>query len=227
MKLYENIVIGSFLFELGVRMAKRRPDLPLISTNLLQQTPMDGPLADVLLANAAMCRLIEFKRKANKSTKELQKRQSLEQSLLRSKNSAKALEISRRSHWLIGIDDKDISNTLFNAHAVPYIDFVRETTSFTLSAFADKTAAEACGAPDPVLAEWNQRYLRFIAKYYRESIATSGSSALLVAFSEQSQLLWIAVPDIGYLFMESQELQQSLGIEIQSRGKSPGYSYGV
>lgn len=60
--LYENIVIGNYLFDLGVRMAKLRPTLPLVSVNLLQQTPADRLLGDVLLANAGVCRLIEFKR---------------------------------------------------------------------------------------------------------------------------------------------------------------------
>ena len=41
-----------------------------ISVNLLQQTPLDTSLGDVLLAKARVVRLIEFKREANKDRKE-------------------------------------------------------------------------------------------------------------------------------------------------------------
>jgi hypothetical protein len=60
LRVYENIVIGNFLFDLGVRMAKLRAEFPLVSVDLLQQTPSDMRLGDVLLANAGVCRLIEL-----------------------------------------------------------------------------------------------------------------------------------------------------------------------
>ena len=49
MKLYENIVIGNFLYGLGFAIAKRTAscDFPSI-VNLLQQTPDDAVLGDLL-----------------------------------------------------------------------------------------------------------------------------------------------------------------------------------
>ncbi len=50
-KLYENVVIGNFLYGLGVSVgAQLRGHVLPASVNLLQQTPEDKALADVLLS---------------------------------------------------------------------------------------------------------------------------------------------------------------------------------
>ena len=68
----ENTVIGTFIFSLGqaVGLLSCEP----IGVELLQQTPLDTSLGDVLIAKATFVRLIEFKRELNKSPKEHAKR---------------------------------------------------------------------------------------------------------------------------------------------------------
>ncbi len=68
MKLYENVVIGNFLYGLGVSVgAQLRGHILPASVNLLQQTPEDKALADVLLSFPGTLRLIEFKSADNRS----------------------------------------------------------------------------------------------------------------------------------------------------------------
>lgn len=65
MKLYENIVIGNFLYGLGYSVGTKKGGNEVFSVvNLLQQTPADKELGDVLLEFPGVVKLIEFKNKA-------------------------------------------------------------------------------------------------------------------------------------------------------------------
>ena len=61
---YENIIVGNFLFGLGIDVGLKNDESATrsICANLLQQTPYDTRLCDVLLVNSRFFRLIEFKR---------------------------------------------------------------------------------------------------------------------------------------------------------------------
>lgn len=64
MKLYENITIGNFLFSLGYSIRDKQRDSGMGaagSVNLLQQTPADQLLGDVLVKFSGVVRLLEFK----------------------------------------------------------------------------------------------------------------------------------------------------------------------
>jgi hypothetical protein len=80
-------------------MARLRPDLPIVSINLLRQIPMDQILGDVLLANPGVCRLIEFNRHARLTKKEFRKLDALHKALDGSDRSDFARAISRSVHW--------------------------------------------------------------------------------------------------------------------------------
>jgi hypothetical protein len=79
MKLYENVVIGNFLFALGFhthRVAPASGTLPVM-INLLQQTPEDKNLGDVLLQLPGTVRLLEFKARSGRKRKERQRQAQL------------------------------------------------------------------------------------------------------------------------------------------------------
>ena len=71
LNLYENVVIGNFLYGLGfaVRAKSNGGIVPSI-VNLLQQTPANKQLTDVLLEFPGVVRLIEFKQRSNRANKE-------------------------------------------------------------------------------------------------------------------------------------------------------------
>jgi hypothetical protein len=126
LKLYENVVIGGYLFDLGVRMAKLRPDLPLVSVNLLQQTPSDRLLGDVLFANAAVFRLIEFKRAGELTRKERKKLAILQKGVINNNLEMDLTDLSREVHWYIEIDEPRVLGEPVISRACPYLDFDKD-----------------------------------------------------------------------------------------------------
>lgn len=96
---YENIVIGNFLYGVGLAIGLRsRGNVPPASTNLLQQTPLDESLADVLFDTSGIVRLLEFKRSKNRDTKEVSKHAAITVALSPHANLQK---ISRKVHWYV------------------------------------------------------------------------------------------------------------------------------
>lgn len=117
---YENIVIGHFLLSVGVRLGldNQNGDIPWVCSSLLQQTPLDTRLGDVLVFNSSFFRVIEFKRASNDAAKELQKLESLSVALGVPKLKA-LTDVSRRIHWYV---KSDTCNSL-QTWVVPYLDF--------------------------------------------------------------------------------------------------------
>jgi hypothetical protein len=220
LNLYENIVIGNFLFNLGVRMAKLRPHLPPVSVNLLQQTPLDKSLADVLLANAGLCRLIEFKRKGKLTTKETMKLTALRDGL----RTAPGYEThSRQIHWFVQIDEPKMLGELLVTKACPYLDFSDDPEFIDINAFAQSIAQEAClETPDDELRSLRARHIRWVAKTFtniertakeaEEEKASTGT--LAIAVDENGRTSWFAVPSIEYVLMTRYELSRELGLGL-------------
>src|SRR5437588_9875109 len=101
MDIYENIVIGTFLYNLGLEIGLRgRSALDLSTAPIqLQQTPLDPSFGDVLIANPRVVRLIEFKRAAARVKKEKAKLRVLRR-ILKSL-PAEFEELSRQVHWYV------------------------------------------------------------------------------------------------------------------------------
>jgi hypothetical protein len=72
---YENLILGNFLFGLGLELGLNQEHAPVPSTlvNLHQQTNLDTRLCDVLILNSRFFRMFEFKRTANDREKEKSK----------------------------------------------------------------------------------------------------------------------------------------------------------
>jgi hypothetical protein len=96
----ENAVISNFILGLGHALGTRLVPFEPIGVELTQQTPLDPLLGDLLIANARLVRLIEFKRELNRSPKEQGKLVVLKRLLLTEAYSH--LEsISRKNHWFV------------------------------------------------------------------------------------------------------------------------------
>src|SRR4051794_36391557 len=104
-------------------MAKLRPDLPVVSVNLLQQTPSDRLLGDVLLANAAVWRLIEFKRAGKLTRKERRKLSVLRNGVSNNNLELDLSPLSREIHWYIEIEEPKVLGKPLVSRACPYLDF--------------------------------------------------------------------------------------------------------
>lgn len=116
MKLYENVTIGNFLFALGYSIRDKQPRRQLQgSINLLQQTPADELLGDVLLKFKGVVRLIEFKAEGADLTKELGKHAALQVAL----EDKGLVDISKDVHWFV--ETKATEHTL-GLRTLPYLD---------------------------------------------------------------------------------------------------------
>ena len=133
MKLYENVVIGNFLYGLGFALGSqlRSGQLPSM-VNLLQQTPDDKRLGDLLMAFPGTVRLIEFKTEANKSKKEAGRHQFLSRIFSEKLDELPDLPgTSRRVHWYI--ETAPLPSAALSARIEPYLDAFGEGARHGLS----------------------------------------------------------------------------------------------
>lgn len=141
MDILENVIVGNFLFGFGVKMGIGHGVAPIepVSVNLLQQTPLDTVLGDVVVGNGRFFRIIEFKRAANNSNKEIGKWRRLSAGL--TAESAMDLEkLSRKIHWYVRSDFREDRKDI---QVVPYLDFPTMAAPMTLPEFIDLTAKDA------------------------------------------------------------------------------------
>jgi hypothetical protein len=217
MDIYENIIIGNFLFGLGASMGIRHNHAPVdqISINLLQQTPFDPYLGDVMVTSARIYRLIEFKRLENDSIKELSKRDVIDDAL-KAKGMGKLNDISRRIHWYIEsrfhskprnrtqVEMVEVENQV---RVFPYLDFTRPQEAINLTDFIEKTARDATYSEmDEDELNTSREYVKFISGLYHGSKA--GSGALLIVVTGSGALRYVAVNNIRDLFLKPEIVRE-------------------
>lgn len=202
---YENIVIGNFLYGLGLAMG-RHPQGVRGCVNLLQQGPLDPVLGDVMLQFPAVWRLIEFKRDGADLGKEQVKLQMIEGA---TKDNEPLRAVSRAVHWFVVSGDRrkkgDSAHETFPIKVRPYLDMAsKEAGGTTLEDFAEDIVQQACAG------EWTSHdqldlYMEFITLFGQlRGLNTSG---LLVGFSGQGGLTYVPVPDVSDLRGTAQMLR--------------------
>jgi hypothetical protein len=198
---YENILIGNFLFSLGLVIGSRSTKPIPAAVNLLQQTPLDGPLGDVIIECPGLVRLIEFKRKSNKSPKEPAKRALLEAAL---QVTPRLFGVSRKIHWYIESSEAPLT---WKTEIFPYIDFDKprkHQTSFI--AFVEDLAMAAIDVvEDEFPPEDIALYLRTVSMSSKKS---GTSSALLVFISREGLLNHIVLEDLRDISTALKTLKQ-------------------
>lgn len=161
MKLYENVVIGNFLYGLGFAIRARLASGSLSGVvSLLQQTPADTLLGDLMLEFPGVLRLIEFKSNANKSNKEQVRHNALRsQVAIGSTREA----ISRKVHWYIETAPSEIPGQAFTCRIVPYLDaFAKGAGCDSLESFIDTLAAQAIVEEPPADRAEEAQYLEWV-----------------------------------------------------------------
>lgn len=189
---YENIIIGNFLYGLGFNVARLSGStVPPACINLLQQTPLDSKLSDVLINLGGAVRLLEFKRTSNKSDKEENKAEILRLVL---REQPHLIPVSRAVHWhvlsgLTGVA-QDVDVTLSK-----YIDIAAEAEVMTLAAFTSITAHKMIREPE---LEPSQRLVDAYLKCVVEMASASGSSngGIVVHVSDEGEIRYIALRDL-------------------------------
>lgn len=202
MDIYENIVIGNFLFGLGANMGRhsKMENLPF-SVNLLQQTPFDKSIGDVLLQGARVLRIIEFKRAKNDDAKEASKLLHLRRTLSLPENRD-LVGISRKVHWFIKSRGGD--NRL-DIQIVPYLDFMLPQQAETdLQRFIEEIIEAAHSSLDH--AEHYARYLKVVA--YSQGSISGSSGGLIVCINEEGKVSYVVVDDLRDLRLTLSKLHE-------------------
>ncbi len=162
MAIYENIIIGNFLFALSLKIGAYREGtfVPGLGVHLMQQTPLDVVLGDVLLAGPRSIALLEFKRAADRRSKESRKLVALA-ALLRNATFSALQDISRDMHFYV--ETSDVMEKGFS-RVLPYLDLSMNDTGSTLEQLIDELASRARSgiAMSQAQMEACQRYLELV-----------------------------------------------------------------
>ncbi len=183
MKLYENIVIGNFLYALGFAVRARRPsEVTASAINLLQQTPADTLLGDLLLEFPGVVRLIEFKAEDNRASKERGRHRKLSAGL---EGNPELQAVSRDVHWYVETASSAEHGVL--ARVVPYLDaFPREKAKRDrLETFIERLAQEVAEDRPRIRADREAAYLRWVKMTQGDGVVGSGG-LILVADADGS-----------------------------------------
>lgn len=198
---YENVVIGNFLYGMGLSLGSRAGHAaPLASINNTQQTPLDPMLADVWVTFPGVCRLLEFKRNdvsKESRQKDLDKRDALAIGLA---DTPELLAVSRRVHAFVEVAGSATEG--IDVRLTPFIDFdQRDAERLTLAQYIDRFTNEAL---EPSSAEPSReevsRYLNLVAELAKDSDASTGG--LMVHVTEDGVLHYIPLADIRDLDMQ-------------------------
>lgn len=204
MKVYENVIIGNFLYGLGISIGNLTKGDNFVSVvNLLQQTPDDVTLSDLLYSSPGMLMIIEFKLTQNVDgkKKEREKQQKLEKHL--TEIQPELIPVSREVHWYI---EADTSNNYLATEITPYIDaFKLPNSPNDMSEFLKRTAVLAVkGGYVCTMEEMNQ-YIATLAMVHGEKGSGSGgvkSGGIFAKITPEGSITYMQTESIYELVMK-------------------------
>ena len=197
MKVYENVIIGNFLYSLGFSIRSqldRATAFPSV-VNLLQQTPVDKELGDVLLTFPGLVRLIEFKMKGASLKKEKMRHQTLSIAL-RGEN-ARLVETSKSVHWYVELSAKSSEAPLVS-RVVPYLDAFCTDVALrpgSIEEMVEQTAREAVLDTSELSREQARAYLDLVRLTLGKG-KPAGASGLLLVMDGKGGVHFAQVQDI-------------------------------
>ncbi|WP_444898814.1 hypothetical protein ACJJIX_13155 [Microbulbifer sp. VAAC004] len=180
MKLYENVIIGNFLYGLGHAIGSEVRNKETLSViNLLQQTPADKELGDVLLEYPGIVRLIEFKNRSGSFKKEKRRHSQLKAAL---GNNIKYKNISKSIHWYVETESFDeccVNNIK------PYLEaFDDEIKSrFTLETFIEEIKQDVIHSDSIFSRDDYKDYLSLVSRC--QGTGEVGTGGIVIAVSEK------------------------------------------
>jgi len=209
MKLYENVVIGNFLYGLGFAVCSRMESGAMPSMiNLLQQTPADRALSDVLLEFPGFVRLIEFKERSNKSTKERARHTKLAAAL---GTDDQMKGISRDMHWFV---ETSPSEKTVVSRIVPYLDaFPSDHSTHSFTKFIEDTAQAAVVGATSYGPEEQRKYLNLVK--FCQGAESVGTGGLLIAIDREGNLRYAQLADMLQLRLQDKEVVTQIQLALE------------
>ncbi|WP_341808970.1 hypothetical protein WMO32_11785 [Xanthomonas oryzae pv. oryzicola] len=216
MKLYENVVIGNFLFGLGCGIGGRlQSELLPASVNLLQQTPQDKLLGDVLLSFPGTLRLIEFKARGSSLKKERAKHRRLSLAMTARPGM---LDVSRQVHWYVETAPSEVLGikALFQPYLEAFaVDAMRHGAVLEFERFIAKTVDEVLAHRHMEVPEQVRDYLALLRWCHGDG--KNGAGALMIVVGASGAIHYVELKDMTELRMEHRhwlEYQQELVLEL-------------
>lgn len=204
MKIYENIIIGNFLFALGYTISSKYGQAPFAGKiSLIQQTPADRPLGDLMASLNNHIYLIEFKEASNPSKKENQKFNNLKR-IIDQPEYKYLLAISRKMHWYIetSVTPKNFNQQTLISHIAPYLD--RELKIHGLDQFVEQIANEVTKPNTEKNISDSELYLQFVRKTLGGDSAF-GTGGLLLTVNSAGEINYLPIEDLMELRMTYRE----------------------
>lgn len=217
MKIYENVIIGNFLYGLGVSVGlkvklEENKKYPAV-INLLQQTPSDKLLGDMVLEFPGVVRVIEFKNKHNPSDKESIRVKALNMALSSQKRMQ---QISREIHWYIETEpfEEICANKI-----VPYLDAYNGTLSqYQLEEFIMSITSEMVSRTPNISHKEQKAYLDLIAKCQNGTGSGSdkvGTGGLIVSVSKEG-IQYVEFSRIEQLRLQHKDFKHEMDIKCKT-----------
>lgn len=229
MKLYENVVIGNFLYGLGHSIGNATREKRQLSViNLLQQTPADKQLGDMLLEFPGTVRLIEFKNRKSSLTKE---KDRCKQLTIQIGENQELQKISRDIHWYVETEPfKEMCLNNIN----PYLDaFSGNESTYTIESFIESITRSVIEPDNNVPAAELETYLALVSTCQGDG--NIGTGGLIVSVGEDG-IRYLQFADIMQLRLQHKDYVLQVQNEFESiMSRSPfkekkldrGYSRGI
>jgi len=198
LKLYENVVIGNFLYGLGYSIGISSPERNQLSViNLLQQTPADKELGDMLLEFPGVVRLIEFKNSASSLKKE---KKRCDQLTIAIGENDTFKQISREIHWYV--ETKPFEELCLN-NIKPYLDAFSEIPSVhTIESLISDITNSVISPKSNISPSELENYLALVSKC--QGSGSVGTGGLIVSVSKKG-IKYVQFADIMELRLQHKD----------------------
>ncbi|ARU48730.1 hypothetical protein Sdiek1_1567 [Sulfurospirillum diekertiae] len=174
-------------------------DLPSI-VNLLQQTPADKELGDMLLEFPGVVKVLEFKNAKNPSKKEKKRVEKLEKAL---KDNERMKYVSREIHWYI---ETEPFNKICANKIVPYLDAYNGTIGMdTLENFIKSISIEVNNPTSGITHEEQKHYLSLVSTC--QGSGKVGTGGLIVSVSKKG-INYVEFSQIEQLQLQHKEFKK-------------------
>lgn len=194
MKIYENVLIGNFIFSLGVQAGKKfdKSPFPQAIVSLFQQTPSDPYLGDLFTSFGGHNLLIEFKADSA-DKKEVEKIEMLTQELAKDNDLA---TLSTSCHFFAhGVIPEEAFNILF----CPYLSTLNASNKTSLEPFISDVLNRRVGTNSDRFGE----YVALLHRLFSNGKASS-TGGLLLNVDANGAMTYLASPNLSDLLGNAQ-----------------------
>lgn len=206
MNIYENIYIGSFIYQLGIEVGKRKLE-NMSSINLFQQTPSDCKLSDLISSVGGRYLIIEFKR--NDADKKEDEKSKKLINALKNEENRHLIDISKSCHY-IGIGTtKDKATIDF----YKYLDYFTNKNKENKIDFINRFLTQHNNGKNTLnigISNYNDfiEYIKFLQRIYKNKRKTS-TGGIIIHKDKNGKLFMLPTNNIEELILNIKKINET------------------